>query len=92
MTIGQEWEKLTDLTLFHNHESIDFVTKFLPMSMAARDLIDKIRFDSFETFAKLGRGMILPFLLIFRHRRRLLIWKKSKRYFSSMVKQFSSLS
>lgn len=43
MTIGQELEKLTDLTLFHNHESIDFVTKFIPMSSEARELIDELR-------------------------------------------------
>lgn len=30
MTIGQEVEKMTEMTLFHNHESIDFVLKFMP--------------------------------------------------------------
>ncbi|MGC6569758.1 hypothetical protein ACPC57_09225 [Streptococcus sp. VTCC 12886] len=42
MTIGREVERLTDSVLFHNHESIDFVTKFFPMSEETRELINDI--------------------------------------------------
>lgn len=65
MTIGQELEKISDLTLFHNHESIDFVTRFLPMSPEARELIDAIRFDFFQAFAKANRGLIFTVVIDF---------------------------
>ncbi|MGT2933108.1 AAA family ATPase [Streptococcus catagoni] len=65
MTIGQELEKLTDMTLFHNHESIDFVLKFMPWSADATELIQKIRFDFFESFAKTGQGMIFTVVIDF---------------------------
>lgn len=65
MTIGQELEKISDLTLFHNHDSIDFVTRFLPMSPEARKLIDTIRFDFFEAFAKADRGLIFTVVIDF---------------------------
>lgn len=65
MTIGQALEKQTDMTLFHNHETIDFVTKFFPMSAEAKVLIDKIRFAFFETFAKLRNPMIFTICINF---------------------------
>ncbi|WP_249630138.1 ATP-binding protein [Streptococcus uberis] len=65
MTIGQEVEKMTEMTLFHNHESIDFVLKFMPWSKDATDLITKIRFDFFETFAKIGQPMIFTIVIDF---------------------------
>lgn len=65
MTIGQEVAKLTGMTLFHNHETIDFVLKFMPWSQDATDLISKIRFDFFETFAKIGQPMIFTIVIDF---------------------------
>lgn len=65
MTIGQEVAKLTEMTLFHNHETIDFVLKFMPWSKDATDLITKIRFDFFETFAKTGQAMIFTVVIDF---------------------------
>ncbi|EFR44851.1 hypothetical protein [Streptococcus pseudoporcinus] len=65
MTIGQEVAKLTEMTLFHNHETIDFVLRFMPWSKDATDLITKIRFDFFETFAKIGRPMIFTIVIDF---------------------------
>lgn len=53
------------MILFHNHETIDFVTKFLPMSAEDKILIDKIRFDFFETFAKLGKPVIFTICINF---------------------------
>ncbi|MGT2888529.1 shikimate kinase [Streptococcus didelphis] len=65
MTIGQELVKKTEMTLFHNHETIDFVLKFMPWSKDATDLITKIRFDFFETFAKIKRSMIFTVVIDF---------------------------
>ena len=65
MTIGQEIEKQTKLILFHNHESIDFVTKFFPMSAEARELINDIRVKFFETAAKTDMGMIFTVVIDF---------------------------
>ncbi|MFD0845286.1 AAA family ATPase [Streptococcus saliviloxodontae] len=65
MTIGQELEKMTDLTLFHNHETIDFVIKFLPRTEESVALIHKIRFEFFETFSKTGQQMIFTVVIDF---------------------------
>lgn len=65
MTIGQELEKISDSVLFHNHETIDFVTKFIPMSTEARELIDAVRLEFFETFAKTGQSMIFTIVINF---------------------------
>lgn len=65
MTIGQEIEKQSDLVLFHNHESIDFVTKFIPMSTEARELINTIRVEFFKTFAKTNQQMIFTVVIDF---------------------------
>ncbi|HEM3704972.1 TPA: shikimate kinase [Streptococcus suis] len=65
MTVGQEVEKLTDLVLFHNHESIDFVTKFFPMSDEARELINDIRMKFFETSAKTDLSLIFTVVIDF---------------------------
>ncbi|BCP64597.1 hypothetical protein SUT503_16550 [Streptococcus parasuis] len=65
MTIGQEVERLTDLVLFHNHESIDFVTNFFPMSDEARELINDIRMKFFETSAKTDLGLIFTVVIDF---------------------------
>lgn len=65
MTIGQEVAKMTEMTLFHNHETIDFVLKFMSWSEDATDLITKIRFDFFETFAKIGQPMIFTIVIDF---------------------------
>lgn len=65
MTIGQEIKKRTELVLFHNHESIDFVTKFFPMSDEARELINAIRLKFFETAAKTNRELIFTVVIDF---------------------------
>lgn len=53
MTIGQEVERLTDLVLFHNHESIDFVTKFFSnVWRSERTLYKWYSYEVFETSAK----------------------------------------
>lgn len=65
MTIGQELEKISDSVLFHNHETIDFVTKFIPMSTEARELIDAVRLEFFETFAKTGQDIIFTVVIDF---------------------------
>ena len=65
MTIGQEIEKLTELVLFHNHESIDFVTRFFPMSAEARELINNIRVNFFEISAKTDLGLIFTVVIDF---------------------------
>ncbi|VEH34840.1 shikimate kinase [Streptococcus equi subsp. equi] len=67
MTIGQELEKLTDLTLFHNHESIDFVTKFIPMSSEARELIDELRLLFLKHLQNVSNQLFLLLSLILMH-------------------------
>lgn len=68
MTIGQEIEKRTDMTLFHNHDSIDFVLRFMEWSDVAKDLIGKIRMDFFEAFAKSGKSLIFTVVIDFNDR------------------------
>ncbi|MTB64249.1 shikimate kinase [Streptococcus sp. zg-86] len=65
MTIGQEIEKLTKMTLFHNHDSIDFVMRFMEYGSAATELIQKIRMDFFEVFAKNTHSLIFTVVINF---------------------------
>lgn len=65
MTIGQEIEKMTDMTLFHNHDSIDFVRRFMEYGPISTELIRKIRMNFFEAFAKANRGLIFTVVIDF---------------------------
>ncbi|HER4800952.1 TPA: shikimate kinase [Streptococcus pyogenes] len=65
MTIGQEVARQTGMTLFHNHDSIDFVLRFMPWSQESTALIERIRFAFFETFAKTGQDMIFTIVIDF---------------------------
>lgn len=65
MTIGQELANLTGATLFHNHETIDFVLKFMPMSDQAKTLIDQLRFAFLKTFAQTGQEVIFTVVIDF---------------------------
>lgn len=65
MTIGQEIEKMTDMTLFHNHDSIDFVMRFMEYGSVANELIQKIRMDFFEVFAKSHQPLIFTVVIDF---------------------------
>lgn len=61
MTIGQEIEKMTDMTLFHNHDSIDFVRRFMEYGPISTELIRKIRMNFLKL---LLRATNLLFLLL----------------------------
>ena len=65
MTIGQEIAKQKGMTLFHNHDSIDFVLRFMPWSQESTALIERLRFNFFETFAKTGQEMIFTIVIDF---------------------------
>lgn len=65
MTIGQEIAEQTGMTLFHNHDSIDFVLRFMPWSQESTALIERLRFNFFETFAKTGQEMIFTIVIDF---------------------------
>jgi len=64
MTVGQELAKITGLRLFHNHMTIDLVSKIFPMSTPTGwDLICKFRRDIFEAVAKSElEGIIFTFI------------------------------
>jgi len=53
MTVGQELIKITDLKLFHNHMTIEIVTKIFDYSKESfRKLRESFRIQIFEEFAK----------------------------------------
>ena len=53
MTVGQELTKITNLKLFHNHMSIDFVSNFFSYGTEiGRNLVNKIRMEILEAVAK----------------------------------------
>ena len=55
MTVGQELEKITNLTLMHNHETLDLVSKFFDFEnnkKKLREISDVFRFTLFEEVAK----------------------------------------
>lgn len=66
MTIGQELEKLSQATLIHNHETIDFVLRFIPdFTSDMIELNSRICFDIYDVFAKYGRDVIATALVDF---------------------------
>lgn len=65
MTIGQEIEKMTDMTLFHNHDSIDFVRRFMEYGPISTELIRKIRMNFFEAFAQSNKPLIFTVVIDF---------------------------
>lgn len=60
MTVGQELVKITNFKLFHNHMTIELLTKIFDYSRESfRKLNEKIRIQIFEEFAKSDQeGMI----------------------------------
>ncbi len=59
MTVGQELASLTGATLVHNHETIDFVLRFIPeFNEEMMDLNSRINFDICEVFARYGRDWV----------------------------------
>ncbi len=52
MTVGQELEKLTGLKLFHNHMTIDLVSKYFDFGTPeGQKLVENLRFEFFQAFA-----------------------------------------
>ena len=83
MTIGQEIAKQTGMTLFHNHDSIDFVLRFMPWSPDSIALTESIRFKFFETFAKTGQKMIFTIVIDFNDSRDVVFLEKIQTVFQS---------
>ena len=66
MTVGEELQKLTGLTLFHNHMTIDLVLKFFSWE-EGQDLIHTFRDEIMKKMAssKNQRGMIFTYVWAF---------------------------
>lgn len=68
MTVGQELAKMTGLTLFHNHMSIEFVRQLFHVrnSVEGRYLNNLIRCEVFDLILKSDRpGMIFTYMFAF---------------------------
>lgn len=67
MTVGHELEKVTELKLFHNHMTIDLVTKFFDYgSKEGKRLVQLFRKEIFKQFAQSDQyGMIFTFVWAF---------------------------
>ncbi|MGH0676626.1 AAA family ATPase [Bacillus luti] len=67
MTVGHELEKITDLKLFHNHMTIDFVSPFFDYSTKeAKRLVSLFRNELFEEVSKSNLyGMIFTYVWAF---------------------------
>lgn len=67
MTVGQELEKLTGLKLFHNHMTIELVSKFFDYSSKqGKKLVHSFRMQIFEEVAKSDlEGLIFTYILAF---------------------------
>ncbi|MGE6541368.1 AAA family ATPase [Bacillus luti] len=67
MTVGHELEKITDLKLFHNHMTIDFVSTFFDYSTKeAKRLVSLFRNELFEEVSKSNLyGMIFTYVWAF---------------------------
>lgn len=69
MTVGQELCRITDLNLFHNHMTIDVVSKLFEHDPKERHrLTDMFRNEIFESYSKSDAyGMIFTFVWAFDH-------------------------
>jgi hypothetical protein len=67
MTVGHELEKITELKLFHNHMTIEFVTPFFSYgSEAGKRLVNLFRQEIFEEVAKSNLyGLIFTYVWAF---------------------------
>lgn len=67
MTIGQELEQISGLKLFHNHMTIEFVSRFFNYGTAqGRKLVNNIRAEFFHAFAESNEpGFIFTFVWAF---------------------------
>ena len=67
MTVGQELEKLTGLKLFHNHMTIELVSKYFSYSSEpGKKLVHSFRMQIFEEVAKSNlEGLIFTYLWSF---------------------------
>lgn len=67
MTVGQELEKLTGLKLFHNHMTIDLVSKYFGFSTPeGQQLVETLRIEFFRAFAASEQsGFIFTMILDF---------------------------
>ena len=67
MTVGQALAQQSDLILFHNHASIDFVMQFVPDWQEARAAIKALRFSIFQAVAQSAShpGLIFTVLIDF---------------------------
>lgn len=57
--------KMTNMTLFHNHDSIDFVRRFMEYGSISTELIRKIRMNFFEAFAQSNKPLIFTVVIDF---------------------------
>lgn len=68
MTVGQHLAKLTNIPLFHNHESIELALRLMGQDAPWGDLSNAIRRDVFEHVAKAhGKGLIFTFMWALDH-------------------------
>jgi shikimate kinase len=67
MTVGQELAKITELKLFHNHETIELVRPLLSLANAEGwALVKELRWSVFRHFARSGQeGMIYTMVWAF---------------------------
>lgn len=67
MTVGQELEKITNLTLFHNHMSLELVNQFFDFGTPAFERLDRIiRFAIFGEIARSDlAGLIFTYVWAF---------------------------
>lgn len=77
MTIGQELSRMTDATLFYNHQPIDFALEiYQDFSEEMWGLVRRINFSFLETSARNHRSMILTDVIDFSNKYQLIYLKQ----------------
>lgn len=71
MTVGQELEKITGLKLFHNHMTIELVSKFFSYgSLAGKRLVHLFRQEIFEEVSRSDlEGLIFTYVWAFNDKK-----------------------
>ncbi|WP_101846467.1 AAA family ATPase [Halobacillus sp. Marseille-P3879] len=69
MTVGQELDKTTDLKLFHNHVTIEFLQPYFGFTSEMWDLSNLMREEFFEAYSKTDNyGLIFIFVWAFNQK------------------------
>ena len=93
MTIGQELSRLTDATLFYNHQAIDFALEiYQDFTEQMWEFVGGITFSFLGASARNQRSVILTDVIDFSNQYQLMYLSKFRIYWITFIKRFFLLN